>query len=79
LLPLRPGTKEFIQQGLASCGGSGSGRTEARSREFVTVRAGGVEQRRLRSRNRWTKLRCGKPPSIVGKGVEQVDGRVDDA
>jgi hypothetical protein len=56
-----------------------AGGQRLRSREFVTVRAGGVEQRRLRSRNRWTKLRCGKPRSIVGKGVEQVDGRVDDA
>jgi hypothetical protein len=29
-------------------------------------------------RDKWTKLRCGKPRSLLGKVVEQVDSQVDE-
>jgi hypothetical protein len=49
-----------------------------RSREFVTLRAAGGRTGGRDVRDKWTKLRRGKPRSRLGKVVEQVDSQAGD-
>jgi hypothetical protein len=46
-----------------------------RSREFVTLRAGGSRTGGRNVRDKWTKLRCGKPQWLLSKVVEQIDSQ----